>query len=99
MSLFYSNLTLNYILTYYFNILLSRGYKFYKLRKGFCQVVMKYNTEFQKWAIPADLTAWFNEIINSTGVDVTQRNTLALYSFSQELRSAATVHNRVINTQ
>ena len=44
-------------------ILLARGYKRDFLQKQFCRAVGKYISEFQKWALPLDISAWFLQIV------------------------------------
>ena len=43
--------------------LLDRHYSYNLLRKQFCRVVTKFSLEFQKWTLPSDLAAWFQEIL------------------------------------
>ena len=45
------------------DILIARGYKRGFLQKQFCRAVNKYISEFQKWALPLDISAWFSQIV------------------------------------
>ena len=45
------------------DILLARGYKRVFLQRQFCRAVGKYISEFQKWALPLDISAWFLQIV------------------------------------
>ena len=45
------------------DILIARGYKRGFLQKQFCRAVNKYISEFQKWALPLDISAWFLQIV------------------------------------
>ena len=45
------------------DILIKRGYNGHFLRKKFCQAIVKYGLEFQKWTLPQDVRSWFFQII------------------------------------
>ena len=45
------------------DILINRGYDGHLLRKKFCQAIVKYGSEFQKWTLPQDIRSWFFQII------------------------------------
>ena len=45
-------------------ILKNRGYKFKRLEREFCKAINKYIREFQKWALPSNLNAWFRQIFS-----------------------------------
>ena len=45
------------------DILIARGYKRDILQRQFCRAVDKYISEFQKWALPLDISAWFFQIL------------------------------------
>ena len=44
--------------------LIGRGYNKGSLGSQFCKVVGKYSAEFQKWQVPVNISAWFNQILN-----------------------------------
>ena len=45
------------------DILIARGYRQGHLQKQFCKAVNNYISEFQKWALPLDISSWFLQII------------------------------------
>ena len=44
--------------------LIGRGYNRGSLGSQFCKVVGKYSAEFQKWQVPVNISAWFDQILN-----------------------------------
>ena len=46
-------------------ILFRRGYKKGPLQRQFSKAVEKYIVEFQKWALPIDFKAWFDDIVST----------------------------------
>ena len=47
------------------DILLSRGYKGFLLKREFCKAVEKYIGEFHKWDLPFNFQNWFDLISNT----------------------------------
>ena len=46
------------------DILKRRGYTVSWLEKEFCKAIRKCISEFQKWSLPVDFTAWFKCIMD-----------------------------------
>ena len=65
--------------------LIKRGYKRDLLCREFVQVTSNYRGEFERWEIPSDGVAWFNNILTNPLINQLPLTIDRIDSFSQQL--------------
>ena len=65
--------------------LIKRGYRQDLLRREFILVTSNYRDEFERWEIPSDGVAWFNDILTNPLNNQLPLTIDRIDSFSQQL--------------